>query len=408
MSPRLHRLSNGLAIALQPMSGVETMAVGLYSNVGARSEPDRYSGLAHMVEHMVFKGAAGRNARMIAEAAENCGGQLNAWTARDHTVFQARMLSEYWDLGLELVADLVRSPTLDGEELEREKGVVLSELGESYDTPDDIIHDYLQSVAFKDQALGRPVLGNETSIKAIDRPALSQWVKQYYQPEGFVLAAAGKIDEDAFLKMAESRFSDWGKGQPLAVEKAKFTTGRYDDHRDSDQTHIALGYRGFSYQDIRSHASALLASILGGGMSSRLFQILREEEGLVYSVYSWSQSWIETGIFGIYCAADKKDASKALTLIRQIMADTVESVSEEELQRAKAQARAGLLMNLEGVAARCDHLGRQIQIHNRIVNPSEVVEWIDAVSLDDIRSVGQYSLSQGEALASVGDGLTIS
>lgn len=384
------------------------MAVGLYSNVGARSEPARYSGLAHMVEHMVFKGAGERNARMIAEAAENCGGQLNAWTARDHTVFQARMLSEYWDLGLELVADLVRNPTLDSDELEREKSVVLSELGESYDTPDDIIHDHLQSVAFKDQALGRPVLGDEKTINAIDRNALSQWVGQYYQPEGFVLAAAGKVDEDAFLKMAEDRFGDWEKGQSIEVEKAHFTSGCHIDRRESDQTHIALGYQGFSYQDIRSHALALFASILGGGMSSRLFQTLREQEGLVYSVYSWSQSWLETGIFGIYCAADKKDADKALALIRKIVVDSVGSISEEELQRAKAQARAGLLMNLEGVAARCDHLGRQIQIHNRIVHPSEIVGWIDAVTLDDIRHVGQQAISQGEALASVGDGLTLS
>ncbi|WP_041582093.1 M16 family metallopeptidase [Zymomonas mobilis] len=407
MSPRLHRLGNGLAVAVEPMSGVETMAVGLYADVGARSEPAPYSGLAHMVEHMVFKGAGHRDARMIAEAAENCGGQLNAWTARDHTVYQARMLAEDWALGLELVSDLVRAPILDAEELVREKGVVLSELGESHDTPDDIIHDHLQSVAFKNQALGRPVLGDEKSIAAIDRAALCHWVEDYYHPEGCVLAAAGKIDEDAFLKMAESRFGDWNKGHPLKIEKAHFIGGRYNDQRDSEQTHIALGFGGFAYHDPRSHALALYASILGGGMSSRLFQRVREEQGLVYSIYSWTQAWVETGLLGIYCATDKEDADKALTLIREIINHSLKTVTEEELQRAKAQARAGLLMGLEGVGPRCDHLARQIQIHDRIVEPIEVASWINSVSLEDILKVSQQALAGGEALASVGDGLTL-
>jgi predicted Zn-dependent peptidase len=402
MSAQLHRLPNGLTVAVEPMAGVETLSVGLYADVGARSEPEGLSGLAHMVEHMVFKGAGERDARAIAEAIEDVGGSLNAWTARDHTVFHARALAGDLPLCVDLIADLVRAPHFDGDELEREKGVVLSELGEARDTPDDIIFDHLQAAAYRGHPLGRPVLGDEASIAAIDVAALKGWLAEQYRPDGLVLAAAGKVDPDALLALAEARFGDMAPGTPPAPAAAIFTGGQHHDRRRFDQMHVALAFPGLGHRDPAIHALALFTSAAGGGMSSRLFQQLREERGLAYSIYAWAQSHAETGLFGLYCAAEQARAAEALALARTVLAETAEGLTQAELDRARAQAKAGLLMGLEGVGARCDHLARQIQVHGRIVPAAETVAAIDAVTLDHARTAGQAALAGGQAIATVG------
>jgi predicted Zn-dependent peptidase len=402
LSARLHRLPNGLTVAVEPMAGVETLAVGLYADAGSRSEPAGLNGLAHMVEHMVFKGAGARDAKAIAETIEDAGGSLNAWTARDHTVFHARLLAPDLALGLDMIADLTREPHFDAEELEREKGVVLSELGEARDTPDDIIFDHLQSAAFKGHSLGLPVLGGEESIAAIDVAALRDWLATQFRPLGLVIAAAGKVDEDELLKLVEARYGDMTAGAPPAAEPARFATGAHHDRRRFDQMHLALAHPGVGHDHEDLHALSLYASAAGGGMSSRLFQQLREERGLAYSVYTWSQSYAETGLFGVYCAAARPQAAQAFALARDVLAQTAETLSEAELARAKAQAKAGLLMGLEAVGARCDHLARQIQVKGRIVPPAETVAAIEAVTLRQARAAGQAALSGGEAVATVG------
>lgn len=402
MTARLHRLSNGLTVAVEPMAGVETLAVGLYADVGARSEPAGLSGLAHMVEHMLFKGAGSRDAKAIAEDIEDAGGSLNAWTARDHTVFHARLLAADLALGVEMIADLVRAPHLDAAELEREKGVVLAELGEARDTPDDIIFDHLQSAAYPKQPLGLPVLGDETSIAAIDVDALRDWTTTRYRPSGLVLAAAGKVDEDALLRLAEARFGDMAAGAAPLFEAGRFGGGTHHDRRRFDQLHVALAHPGLGHSDEDVFALALYVAAAGGGMSSRLFQQVREERGLAYSIYAWSQSYAETGLLGVYCAAARPQAAEALALTRIVLAQTAETMTDAELARAKAQGKAGLLMGLEGVGSRCDHLARQIQIHGRIVPPAETVAQIEAVTLAQARAAGQTALSGGEALATVG------
>jgi predicted Zn-dependent peptidase len=402
VTARAHRLANGLTVAVEPMAGIETVAVGLYADAGARSEPAGLAGLAHMVEHMVFKGAGARSAKQIAEAIEDKGGSLNAWTARDHTLFQARALAGDLALGTELIADLVRNPQLDGEELERERHVVLAELGESRDTPDDIIFDHLQSAAFPAQAFGQAVLGDEASIAAIDVTAMRGWIAEQYRPDGLVLAAAGKVDEDALLALAERLFGDMAPGAPPPPAPATFGGGTHHDRRRFDQLHVALAHPGVGHRDPEVHALSLFSSAAGGGMSSRLFQQLREERGLAYSIYSWTQPYADTGLFGVYCAAARADAAQALALTRQVLAETAATLTQEELDRARAQAKAGLLMGLESVAGRADHLARQIQIHGRIVPPSETVVQLDAVTVDQARAAGLTALSGGEALATVG------
>lgn len=402
MTARLHRLPNGITVAVEPMPGFETLAVGLYADVGSRSEPEGLSGLAHMVEHMVFKGAGSRDARAIAEAIEDKGGSINAWTARDHTVFHTRMLADDLELGLDLIADLARAPHFHADELERERQVVLAELGEARDTPDDIIFDHLSSASYVGQPLGMPVLGDEASIAAIDVAALNNWIKEQYRPDRLVIAAAGKVDEDALLSIVERRFGDLAAQEYAKPEPATFTSGTRHDRRRFDQLHLAFAYQAPAYCDADLHAMALFTSAAGGGMSSRLFQELREQRGLAYSVYAWAQPFVDTGMFGVYCAAQQEKGAEAFTLARDVLARTAESLDQMELDRAKAQAKAGLLMGLESIATRCDHLGRQIQIHGRIVPPAETVTLIDAVTIEDARRAGQAALSGPMSVASVG------
>jgi predicted Zn-dependent peptidase len=402
LSAQVHRLANGLTVAVEPMAGVETCAVGLYAHVGSRSEPEGLAGLAHMVEHMVFKGAASRDARAIAEDIEDVGASLNAWTSRDQTVFNGRLLANDLPLGVEIIADLIREPHFDADELEREKSVVLAELGEARDTPDDIIFDNLQATAFPSQVLGAPVLGDEASIAAIDVAAMRGWLHQQYRPDTLVLAAAGKIDENAFLRQIEARFGDMAAGKAPLPPVATFAPGTHHDVRRFDQLHAALAFPGVGYRHPDAYALTLFAGIAGGGASSRLFQEVREKRGLAYSVYAWSQSYADVGVLGIYLAAARRDAGKAIGLARDILAETADRLTEAELQRNRNQAKAGLLMGTESVQARCDNLARGIQIHGRISPLSEGVEMFDAVSVEQTRRAAQEALSGGEALATVG------
>ena len=400
--PRLHRLANGLTAAVAPMAGVETLAVGLYVDVGGRDEPADRAGLAHMVEHMVFKGAGGRSAREIAEAIEDVGGALNAYTARDHTVFHARLLPNDLALGVELIADLVRAPDFAADELVREKAVVLSELGEARDTPDDIVMDHLQSIAYPDQPFGRPILGDEASIDAITVGDLGGWIGGRYRPEGMVIAAAGKVDENHLLALVEARFGDLAPGRPPPSPAAQFLPGTHHDVRRFDQLHLAFAYPGVAVDHPDHHALALFAGAAGGGMSSRLFQELRETRGLAYSVYAWSAAYADAGSLGVYLATARRDGARALKLAREVLAQTAAGIDETEFARARAQARAGLLMGLESVQARCDHLARNIQVHGRIVPPAETVAAIDAVTVAQLRAAAETALAGGEALATVG------
>lgn len=405
MTAVLHRLANGVTVAVDPMPGVETLSVGLYADVGARSEPEALSGLAHLVEHMVFKGAGARDARAIAEVVEDAGGSLNAWTSREQTVFHARMLSGDLALGVGIIADFVRAPRFDEQELEREKGVVLSELGEARDTPDDIVFDHLNAACFAEQPLGRPVLGSEQSLAAVQADDLHAWLATHYRPAGLVLAAAGKVDAEALLKLAEARFGDLGPGSAPPPQPAAFSGGAHADERDFDQVHLAFAHEALHADHPDAPALSLFSQAAGGGMSSRLFQQVREELGLAYSIYSWAAGYRETGVFGVYCAADAAEASRALSLSREILGAAAEGFSEAELARSKAQARSGLLMSLESVQARADYLARGIELRGRIVQPAETVAEIDAVTLADVRRVAAKVLAGPMAVASVGGAL---
>ena len=407
MSGERHVLGNGLSVAVDPIEGAQSVALGLYASVGSRSEPERLSGLAHLVEHMVFKGAGGRDTRALSEAIEDVGGSLNAWTARDQTVFHGRALARDLELVAELIADLVRAPHFDEEHLEREKQVILSELGESVDSPDDLVHDHLFEAAFDGQAIGRPVLGNEQSVRSATRQDCAHWLSEQFAPSRLVLSASGKVEPDAVLKLAERLFGDMEARDVPHVDPASFTGGVRNDRRSFEQAHWCIAFEGLAAADPANPALALFVQALGGGTSSRLFQELREERGLAYSIYAWSQPFADTGLVGIGCAAERRQATQSVELARDVLAGIAESLTEAELSRARAQIEAGLLMGLETAQGRADQMARSIEVFGRIVPLEELLDQIRSVGIDDARNTGRRLLEGPQAVASVGAKLAL-
>ena len=407
MSGEQHVLANGLTVAVDPLPGAESVVLGLYASIGSRSEPAPLSGLAHLVEHMVFKGAGGRDTRALAEVIEDVGGSLNAWTARDQTVFHGRALARDLPLVAELIADLVRAPHFDEEHLEREKKVILSELGESIDSPDDLVHDHLFEAAFEGQAIGRPVLGNEEAVRSVARQDCFDWLEQQFVPSRLVLAASGRVDDNEVLRLAERLFGNMEPRSVPAIEQAHFTGGVRNDRRSFEQAHWCLAFEGRSAADPRNPALALFVQALGGGTSSRLFQELREERGLAYSIYAWNQAFADTGLVGIGCAAERARAAESVQLTREVLAATVDGLSDAELSRARAQMEAGLLMSLETAQGRADHLARSIEVFGRILSLAEALEQIRAVTVGDARAAGRALLDGPVAVASVGAKLAL-
>src|SRR5947209_6753159 len=389
------------------MPGAESVAVGLYASVGSRSEPERLGGLAHLVEHMVFKGAGGRDTRALAEVIEDVGGTLNAWTGRDQTVFAGRALAPDLTLLAELIADLVRAPHLEVEHLEREKQVIMSELGEATDAPDDLVHDHLFEAAFAGQAIGRPVLGSEATVRSVTRQDCRDWLEQQFVPSRLVLAASGKVDPAEVLALAERLFGDMEPRDAPAIEPARFTGGVRNDARSFEQAHWCLAFEGMPAGDPRQAALGLFVQALGGGTSSRLFQELREERGLAYSVYAWNQAFADAGLVGIGCAADRAQAAESVALARRVLAETADGLTQAELDRARAQIEAGLLMGLETAQGRADQIARSIEVFGRILTVHELLEQIRAVSVEQARAAGRALLEGPVAVSSVGAKLAL-
>ena len=402
MSAVMHRLANGLTVAVDPLPGAESVAMGLYAMVGSRSEPEHCSGLAHLVEHMVFKGAGARGTRELAEAIEDVGGYMNAWTSRDQTTFHGRVLARDTALLAELIADLVRAPHFDEAHLEREKDVILSEIGESIDSPDDLVNDHLFEAAFKDQALGRSILGREESLRGITRDDCLAWMSGELVPSRLILAASGKVDPEEVAKIAERLFGDMEDAPGTPIGTAEFTGGLRNDRREFEQAHWCLGLPGLAASDPNMPALAVFVQALGGGTSSRLFQELREERGLAYSIGAWSQAFADTGLVTISCAADKARAVESMNLAREVLAETIEALTDAEARRAKAQMEAGLTMAMETPQGRADQMARSIEVFGRIVPLEELLGELRAVDAPAAKSAGAALLDGRTAIASVG------
>lgn len=399
---QLTTLANGLRVASREMPSVETAAVGLYAETGSRHEPERLNGIAHLFEHMVFKGAGGRSAREISEAIEDAGGDLNASTDRELTAFYASLLADDLPLGVGLIADLVRRPHFEPRHLETEKKVVLQELWEAKDTGSDIVFDHLQEAAFPGQAIGRSVLGSEESIAAVTADDLHAWLAGHFAPDRLLLVAAGKLEHARLVDLAERQFGDMAPASAAAPEPGRFVGGQRIERRRGEQAHIAIATPAPAWGDPDAYAAQLFADVAGSGASSRLFQELRENQGLAYSVSAMAQSFSDCGLFWVYCATKRGETLWAQEEAERVLAETARTMTRRELDRARALAKAGLLMSLESCWGQASYVATRLLREGRLVEPAEIVARLDAVTLEEARAAGARMLAGPRALASVG------
>lgn len=395
-------LDNGVRVVTRAMAGVETVSVGLYADCGSRHEPEPLNGLAHLFEHMVFKGAGARSAREISEAIEDVGGELNAVTDRDATSFTASILGEDLPLAIELIADLVMAPHFSEGDLDKEKDVVLQELAEVEDTPSDLIFDELWAAAFADQPLGRPVLGSEDSIERIAVADLHHWRTSRYRAGSLILAAAGKVEHEELVELARLRFGSLPGGAAGADAPASFTGGTRIGRAPSEQAQITLAFEGPAELGADYFAARLFGDIAGGGASSRLFQALREDRGLAYSVSATLHPYSDTGIFYVHAATARREAAAASQLIEELLAATAGDATQRELDRVRTRARAGLLMHLETPWGQAGYAARQLQVYGRLVEVGEVIDQLNAVTLEQVRAAGSKMLAGPRARAVIG------
>ncbi|MCU4654008.1 insulinase family protein [Roseibacterium sp. SDUM158016] len=397
MSVELHTLSNGLRIVVEPMPGLQSASIGLWVSAGGRHERIDQNGIAHFLEHMAFKGTARRSALQIAEEIEDVGGYINAYTSREVTAYYARVLKEDVPLAIDLISDIVLNPAFAPDEIEVERGVILQEIGQAADTPDDIIFDWLQEEAFPEQPLGRTILGPAERVRGFSRGDFDRFVAEHYGPEQLILSAAGGVDPGEILRLAEAAF---GHLSPVALatpEPGRFAGGEKRVVKDLEQAHFTLGLEAPGYRSDDIHTAQIYATALGGGMSSRLFQEIRERRGLCYTIYSQVGAFDDTGLLTIYAGTSGEQITDLVNLTLDEVRRSTTDMSVAELERARAQMKAGLLMGLESPSARAERNARLVAIWGRVPPLEETVSRIDAVTLAGVKEQAAALASSGRA-----------
>ncbi|HEY3777465.1 MAG TPA: pitrilysin family protein [Rhizomicrobium sp.] len=407
MNVEITTLPNGLTVATDPMPQLESASLGVWVNCGARHETSPIMGISHMLEHMAFKGTERRSARAIAEEIEAVGGALNAYTSREQTAFHARVLKDDVRLAVDLLGDILTRPVFETSELERERQVVLQEIGQARDTPDDIVFDHLQSAIYPGQAMGWPILGNEETVGGFAREDLDAYMRANYCAGGMTLIASGAVEHARMLDLALEYFSALHPGKGPRGEAARYVGTDVRVGEDLEQVHVTWALPGIPSGDDALFAAQVYATALGGGMSSRLFQEIRERRGLCYSIYAFANSFVDTGMLGIYAGTGEKEAGEISGLVADEMVKLARTASTEETARAKAQLRAALLMGLERPSARAEQIAAHLLAYGRVVPLDEIRAKLEAVTAGDVRAFGEALMDGRPAMAAVGplDGL---
>lgn len=371
------------------MPNLQSASLGVWVSAGGRHERVEQNGIAHFLEHMAFKGTQRRSALDIAEAIENVGGYLNAYTSRETTAYYARVLKDDVPLAFDVISDIVLNSTFDPRELEIERGVILQEIGQSLDTPDDIIFDWLQEVSYPDQPFGRTILGPAERVKSFTRENLQEFVAQSYVPNQMILSAAGAVDHDALVRLAEQTFGGLPTATGLIAQPARYQGGEHRVVKDLEQAHFALSLETHGHKSDDLYVGQVYATALGGGMSSRLFQEAREKRGLCYTIYSQMGAYSDTGSLTIYSGTSGDDVAGLSELCIDELKRSAEDMTQAEIDRARNQMKAGMLMGLESPSSRCERLARMIGIWGRVPDLDEVVGKIDAVTVPDVSGFAQ-------------------
>ncbi|MDJ0628607.1 MAG: pitrilysin family protein [Rhodobacter sp.] len=397
MTVNLHTLNNGFRIVTEHMPGLKSASIGIWIMAGGRHERVEQNGIAHFLEHMAFKGTRRRTALQIAEEIEDVGGYINAYTSREMTAYYARVLEDDVPLAMDVIADIVLNPIFDAAEIEVERGVILQEIGQVHDTPDDVIFDWLQEVAYPGQPIGRTILGEADRVSRFSRADLSDFVAEHYGPEKMILSAAGGVDHDAIVAEAERLFGHLKRGPADHYEPARFAGGERLEVKPLEQVHFALAFETPGYRDDSVYTAQIYSTALGGGMSSRLFQEIRERRGLCYTIYAQTGAFADTGLTTIYAGTSAGQIGDLTGITMDELKRAAGDMTEAEVARARAQMKAGLLMGLESPSARAERLARLLSIWDRVPALDEVVAKIDAVTTGDVRDFAAGIAAQGGA-----------
>ncbi len=403
MSVQTHTLPNGFRVVTEHMPGLLSASIGVWVNAGARHEAPEQNGIAHFLEHMAFKGTTKRSSLQIAEAIEDVGGYINAYTSREVTAYYARVLQNDVPLALDVIADILMNPLFEDHEIEVERGVILQEIGQALDTPDDVIFDWLQEQAYPDQPLGKTILGPSERVSAFSRDDLKSFVGQNYGPGQMILSAAGAVDHDAIVRMAEDLFGHMPPLVETPAGAAVFQGGETRQEKPLEQAHFALAFESPGYKDDAIYTAQIYASALGGGMSSRLFQEIREHRGLCYTIFAQAGAYADTGMMTVYAGTSAGQVSELAGITVDEMKRAADDMTAAEVARARAQMKAGLLMGLESPSNRAERLARILQIWDRVPGLDETIERIDAVTTGDVCDfAGTLSTSAPMAMALYG------
>ena len=402
MTTRLTTLPNGLRIVTEDMPGLQSASAGVWVMAGGRHERPEQNGIAHFLEHMAFKGTKRRTALQIAEEIEDVGGYINAYTSREMTAYYARILQADVGLALDVIGDIVLNPAFDKKEIEVERHVILQEIGQALDTPDDIVFDWLQEVSYPDQAFGRTILGPEERVSQFAAKDLKGFVKENYGPAQMILAAAGAVDHDAIVKQAEAIFGGLKARVQHAFEPARFHGTERREVKALEQVHFAMAFDAPGYRHPDVYTAQVYAMTMGGGMSSRLFQKIREEKGLCYSIFAQSGAYEDAGQITLYAGTSAEEIGQLTDLTVDELKRAADDMSEPEVARARAQIKAGMLMGLESPSSRAERIARLLAIYGRVPDVTEAVARIDAVTTADVRRYAGELTASGTALALYG------
>lgn len=403
MSTKITTLDNGLRVITDRVTAVDSVAVGIWADVGTRHENLADNGVAHMVEHMMFKGTPDRTALQIAEQIEDVGGQINAYTSREMTAYHIHLLKDDLPLAVDILGDIIQNSHMPEDEVERERDVILQEIGMTADTPDDLVFDHYQETAYPGQALGAPILGRAEIIAAMKRETLMDYVRRFYTPARLVVSAAGNVDHDALVKRVEAMTGALPADGTDAIRDAAYAGGDHRAEKPLEQAHIVLGFRGVARDDEDYYTAVALATALGGGMSSRLFQEIREKRGLVYSVFSFHSAYQDDGQFVLYAGTGPDRLPELMPVMaEEIVKVTQDLMSSAELVRAKAQMRASLVMSRESMMTRANQNAKHLIHFGRVLDVQKKLQRIEAVTLDDMRKMAQRIFTSTPTLAGLG------
>jgi len=406
MSVEVSKLPSGLTVVTDTMPHLETAALGVWTGVGGRDEKPDEHGISHLLEHMAFKGTTRRTSREIAEEIEAVGGDLNAGTSTETTAYYARVMKADVPLALDVLSDILANPSFEAEELEREKSVIVQEIGAAQDTPDDVVFEYLNELCYPEQPIGRSLLGTAKTLKNFSRDKLQSYLSTHYRGPDMVVAAAGAVDHARIVEEVSHRFASFNGAAAPQPQPAMFGAGGSKVvHRDLEQAHLTLALEGLPQSAPTLFSLQVFTNILGGGMSSRLFQEVREKRGLCYSIYTFHAPYSDTGFFGLYTGTDPADAPEMMEVIVDVINDAVDTLTDAEIARAKAQMKAGLLMALESCSSRAEQLARHILAYGRPLPVEELVAKIDTVSMETTRDAARMLLARSRpAVVALGSG----